>query len=249
VSISQIVTPRFVFFDLVGTLIRGTKPIGEQYAEQARCFGAEADPARLESAFRRAMSAVPPMAFPGRPPGEAAALERAWWTGVVREVVREAGMSDVLSGEAFERFFSSLYDHFTTAAAWELFPDVLPSLERLRGKGAALGLITNYDTRVFRVLEALGLAPLLTTVVIPAHAGAAKPDAAIFAFALARAGVAPSEALHVGDEIGDDYEGAEAAGLRSVLIDRAGKFRGQHGLRRIESLEELGNLRTLDWAT
>ncbi len=179
---------RFVFFDLVGTLVRGTKPIGQQYADWIRRFGVEPDPGRLDAAFHQAMAAAPPMAFPGRSFGETAALEREWWTGLVRDVVTRAGMADALTGVTFERFFAALYDHFTTAAAWELYPDVLPVLTRLRGRGAVLGLITNYDTRVFAVLDALGLTAMLSAVVVPAHVGAAKPDGAIFAHALSEAG-------------------------------------------------------------
>jgi putative hydrolase of the HAD superfamily len=238
-AVLERLTPKCVFFDLVGTLMRGTKPIGEQYAEHARRFGARPAAARLDAAFRQAISAAAPMAFPGRSFDETALLEREWWRGVVREVVDRAGVSNVLTGETFERFFCSLYDHFTTAAAWELYPDALPALERLRGQGLVLGLITNYDTRVFRVLDAIGLTPYLSAVVIPAHVGAAKPDPAIFAHAVAKAEVAPSDALHVGDEIDDDYRAAESAGLKPVLIDRAGSFRGNDGLRRIESLADL----------
>ena len=51
-------------------------------------------------------------------------------------------------------------------------------------------------------------------------AGAAKPDGAIFAHALAVLGVEASEALHVGDNPEADYDGARAAGLDALLVDR-----------------------------
>lgn len=226
-----------IFFDLVGTLIRASKPIGVQYADQARRFGAIADASRLESAFRQAMSAAPPMAFPGRSSGEAARLERQWWRALVGEVVNRAGVA--IAPDTFDSFFSSLYDHFTTARAWELYPDVLPALTRLHESGIPLGLITNYDTRVFPVLDALGLSPLLSTVVIPAHVGAAKPDRAIFLHALGRLAAEPALALHVGDDVDDDYRGAEAAGMQAVLVDRDGNWRSQTGVHRIESLAQL----------
>lgn len=231
---------RVFFLDLVGTLVRGTKPIGEQYADWARRFGAVPDAGRLDTAFRQAMASAPPVAFAGRSFGETAILERQWWADVVREVVERAGLGDVLTGTTFERFFAGLYDHFTTPAAWELYPDVLPALTAWRDRGTTLGLITNFDTRVFVLLDALGLAPFLSAVVIPAQAAAAKPDRAIFDYALERLGVAGADALHVGDELDDDYRGAESAGIRAVLLDRAGRYRGENGLRRIESLAELG---------
>jgi putative hydrolase of the HAD superfamily len=231
--------PRAVFFDLVGTLMRGRRPIGEQYAEVARVFGAKPDAVELDRAFRAAMKAAPPMAFPGRSLDETARLERLWWSDVVEGVVRQAGLSSVLSGGVFDRFFAALFDHFTTADAWELFPDVLPEFEALRVRGIRLGLITNFDTRVFAVLEALGISSLFDSVTIPAHVGVAKPDRAIFSHAVSALGVAPADAVHVGDEVDDDYGGAEAAGLQAVLIDRSGKYRGSGGLRRIESLSAL----------
>ena len=236
---SEIHSRRIVFFDLVGTLVRGIKPIGQQYADWIRRFGVEPDPDRLDAAFHQAMAAAPPVAFPGRSFDETAALEREWWAGLVRDVVRRAGLTDALTGVTFERFFAAVYDHFTTAAAWELYPDVLPALTRLRGRGAVLGLITNYDTRVFPVLDALGLTAMLSAVVIPAHVGAAKPDRAIFAHALVELGADAADAVHVGDDIDDDYRGATAAGLQAVLLDRHGRHRGEAGVRRIESLAEL----------
>jgi putative hydrolase of the HAD superfamily len=236
---SSVNMPKFVAFDMVGTLIRGTKPIGEQYARHAARFGAVPDADKLDSAFRRIMAAAPPMAYPGRSFGESAALEREWWTSVVAQIVASAGLEEMLRGETFSRFFAGLYEHFTTAEAWECYPDVLPALAGLRERGATLGLITNYDTRVFRLLEALGLARFLSVIVVPAHVGVVKPDPAIFAEALSRAGAVPGDALHVGDEIDDDCMGATAAGMQAVLIDRTGRYRGENRFRRIESLVEL----------
>ena len=51
-----------------------------------------------------------------------------------------------------------------------------------------------------------------------------KPAAEYFASALALMGVAPDRALMVGDDIDNDVTGAQAAGIRGVLV-RTGKFR------------------------
>jgi putative hydrolase of the HAD superfamily len=72
------------------------------------------------------------------------------------------------------------------------------------------------------VLDRCGLAPLLDGVVSSAEAGALKPDPAIFALALDLAGCEPEEALHVGDTVEEDVEGARAAGVRALLVDREG---------------------------
>ena len=67
-------------------------------------------------------------------------------------------------------------------------------------------------------LAETGLAALVDGAVASAELGAAKPDRAIFARALALAGAEPPSAWHVGDDVRADVEGALAAGIRPVLI-------------------------------
>lgn len=232
---------RGVFFDLVGTLIRARAGIGEQYAYWARRHGAgAADPERLGTAFARAMRESRPMAFPGAGVEEASKEERRWWHGLVRRVVSDAGLSEALGQEGrFDRFFDDLFEHFTSADAWVAYADAPPTLAALRDRGIQIGLITNYDTRVYSVLDALGLSPLIDSVTIPALVGAAKPDAAIFHHALRHHGLPASAAVYVGDEVEDDYLGAEGAGMKAILIDRDGRHEREQGLTRIRSLEDL----------
>ena len=68
----------------------------------------------------------------------------------------------------------------------------------------------------------LRCAELLDGAVSSAAAGARKPDPAIFDSALELAGCEASEAIHVGDTREEDVEGAEAAGIRVLLLDRDG---------------------------
>jgi HAD superfamily hydrolase (TIGR01509 family) len=74
-------------------------------------------------------------------------------------------------------------------------------------------------------------------VVTSAEVGAPKPHPRVFERALAIAGVAPSEALHVGDKVDNDVEGAAAAGVRVVLVQREGE--PPAGVEAISSLREL----------
>jgi putative hydrolase of the HAD superfamily len=228
-----------VFFDLVGTLIEGRSGIGHQYAELARTLGVDADDGLVERAFRRAMERAPAMAFPSAGPIEVPGLERAWWRRLVETVVVDARLADRLTGATFDAYFDRLYDHFTTAAAWRVYDDVPAALRRCRERGLAVGLITNYDSRVNAVLGALGLSALLDSVTIPAHVGSAKPAPAIFTHALALHQLEPSAAVYVGDSLEDDYHGALGAGMRALLLDRAGRRRGAPEITRIESLAEL----------
>lgn len=228
-----------VFFDLVGTLIRPAGSIGAQYGELARRLGVQADAPELDRAFEQAMRAAPPVSFTGRLPAEVQSLEKTWWRDLVRDVVHRAGLSAVLEGSRFDAYFDSLYRHFETSAAWVVYPDVVPALSRLRSERRGVGLITDYDARVFPLLDALQLRAWFDCVAIPGLAGAAKPDPAIFRYALERAEVASERAVYVGDLLEEDVDGARAAGLHPILLDRARCHQGAAGVVRIESLDDL----------
>jgi putative hydrolase of the HAD superfamily len=106
-----------------------------------------------------------------------------------------------------------------------------------------LVVVSNWDCSLPDVLERIGLAPLLDGVVASAAAGARKPAAAIFERALALARVESARALHVGDSIDDDVEGARGAGIEAVLLRRDGTP-GPPDVTTIASLTELERLLT-----
>jgi len=228
-----------VFFDVAGTLIRVRDGVGAQYARVAERFGVAADPAAIEREFRRAFRAAPPMAFPGVLREAIPGLERAIWRGIVRDVFAGAGLLAAFAPGVFDAYFDAVYRHFEDAAVWEVFPDVVPALAALRALGCSLGVVSNFDGRVLPILDGLGLAPWFASVTLSSQVGVTKPDPAIFAEALARHGAEPAQALHVGDSPAEDGEGARAAGLRAVLIDRTERHADRLGVARVASLAAL----------
>ena len=102
------------------------------------------------------------------------------------------------------------------------FPDAEPALAELGERGLRRICVSHWDVSLPAVLERCGLLGSLDGVVCSAAAGARKPDPRIFEVALAEAGCAPGEALHVGDTAEEDVAGAEGAGVRALLIDREG---------------------------
>jgi putative hydrolase of the HAD superfamily len=112
-------------------------------------------------------------------------------------------------------------------------------LAALRERGTSLVVVSNWDVSLHEVLERTELRPLVDAVVTSAEFGAAKPDPAIFARALELAGgVAPADAVHAGDDLAADVEGARAAGIAAVLVARDGE-RTPPGVRAIPTLEGL----------
>jgi HAD superfamily hydrolase (TIGR01509 family) len=90
-------------------------------------------------------------------------------------------------------------------------------LERLQRR-VALGVVSNFYGNVGRILDEVGLAPVLTTVVDSNRVGVSKPDPAIFALAVRALGCRPDEVLYVGDSFEKDVIGAHAAGLRTAWL-------------------------------
>jgi HAD superfamily hydrolase (TIGR01549 family) len=103
---------------------------------------------------------------------------------------------------------------------FELFPDVLPTLQRMRDAGYRVVITSNWHRGLEHFCHGLGLSGLVDGVVASAEVGFAKPDPRIFALACERLGVKPSQALHVGDSNDEDYVGARKAGLSALLLCR-----------------------------
>ena len=124
-----------------------------------------------------------------------------------------------------------------------LYEDVLPTLDRLQQMNLRMGIISNWDTPLHAMVEELGLAPYFE-VVVASHdqrVRSAKPDAAIFKYALNAVGVPVEEAVHVGDSFEADIMGAHAAGIRAILLDRDETQTGQWG-ETIQTLHALPDL-------
>ena len=102
------------------------------------------------------------------------------------------------------------------------YPDVEPALRELRERGTTVVIASNWDCSLPEWLQPTGILELVDGVVTSAEVGAAKPSPRVFERALAIAGVEPAEALHVGDKVDNDIEGAAAAGVRAVLLQREG---------------------------
>ena len=227
-----------VMLDAVGTLIAVAEPIGRTYARFAAQHGIALAPDEVERRFDEALADAPPLAFPGVDAARLAERERAWWSAVVRRAFGPAA-----ERPSFDRCFAELFAHYGRPEAWRVFPEVPEALRLLRAHGLKLAVVSNFDRRLPPVLASLGLRPLVDLVVHSTAAAAAKPDPAIFRGALSALGVAPPAALHAGDGLVTDVEGARRAGLRAVLVDR-----GEHrprlpaGVPRIAALSELATL-------
>ncbi len=109
------------------------------------------------------------------------------------------------------------------APADQLFSEVPEELEKLRQRGIALGIVSHRPiVGIERSLAKHGLKEFFRWRASPDSTGIAhgKLDRAFWASLLKQAGVAPHEALHVGDDFETDVRGARRAGLHAVWIER-----------------------------
>jgi len=98
-------------------------------------------------------------------------------------------------------------------------PQAPEALALLRRSGVRAAVISNSNGSIRSVLNTLGLVAHLDFVLDSAEVGVEKPDPRIFQLALGESGLAPSEAVYVGDLYSVDVRGARAAGMRAVLLD------------------------------
>ena len=222
---------RAVLFDAGDTLFRVRGTVGGVYASVAARHGVTVAAADIEQRFRAAFRGMPPLAFPDVPEPELPQYEYEWWKGIV-----EAVFSDTRFGD-FEVFFADLFAYFAEPDSWQLFPDVEPALTALRARGLRLAIVSNFDGRLTRICEGLGIAGYFDTIVMSGRAGAAKPNPRIFTAALTRLAVSPGECMHVGDSDTEDIQGARAAGLRAIRIERSAQ--PSDAVERVRDLRDL----------
>lgn len=222
-----------VFFDAADTLFRIKGGVGYMYSSVAKKYGADSTPEGVERAFKKAFSSAPPLAFGGVSPDDRRVLEKRWWYEVVRAVFIEVGMFD-----GFDDYFEELFEVFRKEA-WELFPETKDTLQSLKERGLSLGIISNFDTRVYDVCASLGIIGYFDSFVISSEVGYAKPSPRIFSLALSKSGVSPQECIHVGDSLEHDLVGARSVGIRVLLLDKSGRYRTRGDVERIENLSEV----------
>ena len=226
-----------IFFDAAGTLFDAREPVGRTYARIARKHGLDADDGAVSAGFRRAFSSTPSLAFgPGHSGDDLRGLEREWWHLLVRKSFEGLGEFD-----NFEDFFDELFSYFGDPANWAPLPETHAVLQNLKDTDFKLGLISNFDYRLYRILEGLELRPFFDHVTISSEAGFAKPAREIFMAALSAMKLDSAEAAHVGDSEHMDVRGAQAAGLHPILIDvgLAGTPILDGGVARVSSLAEI----------
>ncbi|GAA5930459.1 hypothetical protein JCM3775_004399 [Rhodotorula graminis] len=232
---------RRVLLDAFGTVFSPREPVFQQYSSVARSFGLQVDEGRVKDGFKHAFKnwakLHPLYGKRSTPPLDAA----QWWTGVIDETFRRAGVPD----SDFEPVSASLCDalvhRFWGKDGYALHDDVHPLLQSLHALGLPPPIIvSNTDPSVSRILGALGTLEGQTD---PLDAGIRerevwttweleqeKGGTAFWEQVLVRLRATArergedelraDEVLVVGDEAVSDYEAPRRVGMQSLLLRR-----------------------------
>ena len=230
----ELQTPRLILFDVGATLVDPHPSARELVLSVLREHGLPVGPSDMERAEPLAWRQVAHL-MPFERYGQEES--RAFWAVFYRVLLEELGQPDD------EALRSRLYTEFQRLENWRLYPDAVPVLEELRDRGHMLGVVSNWEEWLEDLLLALEIHVLFDFIVASGPFGRAKPHASIFEKALELAGVEPREAVHVGDALREDVEGARAVGIRPILIDRRGRYPDAE-VERITTLAELPALLT-----
>src|SRR4051794_19853880 len=202
--------PEAVLFDVDFTLAKPGPLLGpEGYRDAGRRFGLELDPERYAEA--RAAALLDLQHHPELDHDEEV------WIRFTEDIVRGMGGT----GESCRRVAVAITDGWLESENFELYEDVLPVLSALRQAGLKIGLVSNTsrDLDAFLRHHALDVDAWVSSGV---H-GKVKPSPSIFKAVLELLEVEPEAAVMVGDSPEDDVAGAEALGIRALLLDREGK--------------------------
>ena len=161
-------------------------------------------------------------------------VDRGFWRIYYSHLLEQLGLTDA-------DVCDDLVTRTRISANWcDIRPGTREALLCLSEK-YRLGVISNADGKIAEVLERSGIADCFETITDSGIVGKEKPHPAIFEAALNSLGITPLESLYTGDVYSVDYLGATRFGMRGVLFDVAGAYKG-NGLPRVESLEQLESL-------
>jgi putative hydrolase of the HAD superfamily len=133
--------------------------------------------------------------------------------------------------EIAERVVDRLVSRHKETSLWTFTkPWVTETLAHLRREGIRMSVISNSDGRVHQQLEACGITPYLEAVFDSGIVGIEKPDPELFHHALKELGLAPADALYVGDIYNVDVLGANRAGVGAVHLDPLDCYRDWPGV-------------------
>ena len=223
---------RAVFFDAVGTLLFPAEPVSATYRRIAAKQGIEIDEETVRSRLLPAFERQERVDHAGGwRTDEAREVER--WRTIVTETLEEVPDPTAC--------FQELWQWYSAPLAWQAHPQTAEVLTVLQQHGLILGMASNFDARLHQIIGQMQVfAPVRERCVVSSLTTWRKPASEFFAEVVRLSDSALEEVLFIGDDRRNDYDGAHAAGLRAVLLERTPASGRDDTVRIGELLELLG---------
>jgi len=161
----------------------------------------------------------------------------AFKTALLRDRLAAAGVAgapDVLQAAA-----ARIYELDTDPGMYRLYDDTLPLLDELQRRGVAMGILSNHEWHLPELIAGLDIARYMATSVTSARVGFRKPHPRMFEAVCEAMGIAPGQALMVGDSVSADIRGALGVGMQAVYIARDAAKPAIDGTPTVRSLTDV----------
>lgn len=145
-----------------------------------------------------------------------------YWTQLTADWLKRVSprpISDEEQVYLVEKVWEEFYD--PDQGWFELFPDVLPTLEEVRNRGYKTAIASNWDYTLLYLVESYGLSEFFDAIYPSLLYGVEKPDRGFFEIIEEEFQLKGDSILHVGDNPLDDFQGALNSGWRALLLDRS----------------------------
>lgn len=229
-STNKLSKPKVITFDAYNTLYSTTLPVMEQYSRLGRKYGLDSSAQELTLKFPKVFKDLREE-HPNYGKHTGITADK-WWEILISNVFAPAKVSPRMVGEILH-----VFEGF---GAYTVYPDLLELLELIQKEHSevVLGVVSNTDPIMYKLLENIGLKPYFKNhVYLSYDLELSKPDPVFFETVLHDVVKQHPELLknstleelktdcwHVGDEENNDLDCPASAGWNAVLLDRMNKY-------------------------
>ncbi|MDZ7815676.1 MAG: HAD family hydrolase [Planctomycetota bacterium] len=225
-----------VFLDAAHTILELSRPYPRMLHFALNKYGFEHPYNRVEQVLRSEWSKVEHL-FNGKHEDTRMSDERdrQLWGDFYRMMLSSLGIDAYPT-----KLLDEIYAQFGDPNNWTLFPETLDTIRSLKKLGYTVGIGSNWDSHLPKILKTLKVLDEVDTVVVSAIIGHRKPAREFFEAECEQVGLEPHEVMHVGDHPDADVHGAVTSGLRATLVwRREGEPKLEHDVPVIDDLTGL----------